>query len=60
MALSYGMTTADNGKEFAYHGKIGTALSAEIYIADPYSSWVRGLNENTNGLLRQCFHKRQT
>ena len=49
--------TADNGKEFAYHEKIGKALSAKIYFAHPYSSWERGLNENTNGLLRQYFPK---
>lgn len=49
--------TADNGKEFAYHEKIGTALEADVYFAHPYSSWERGLNENTNGLLRQYFPK---
>jgi len=49
--------TADNGKEFAYHEKISAALSAEVYFAHPYSSWERGLNENTNGLLRQYFPK---
>lgn len=49
--------TADNGKEFAYHEEISAALSADIYFAHPYSSWERGLNENTNGLLRQYFPK---
>ncbi|WP_426416335.1 IS30 family transposase [Aestuariirhabdus sp. LZHN29] len=49
--------TADNGKEFSYHEKIAKALSADIYFAHPYSSWERGLNENTNGLLRQYFPK---
>lgn len=49
--------TADNGKEFAYHEKISEALAADIYFAHPYSSWERGLNENTNGLLRQYFPK---
>ncbi len=50
--------TADNGKEFSYHEKVSRALSAEVYFAHPYSSWERGLNENTNGLLRQYFPKR--
>lgn len=49
--------TADNGKEFAYHEKMTEALEADVYFADPYSSWQRGLNENTNGLLRQYWPK---
>lgn len=50
--------TADNGKEFAYHEEISEALDANVYFAHPYSSWERGLNENTNGLLRQYFPKK--
>lgn len=50
--------TADNGKEFAYHEQMTNALGAVVYFADPYSSWQRGLNENTNGLLRQYWPKR--
>ncbi len=50
--------TADNGKEFAYHEKMTEALGAKVYFADPYSSWQRGLNENTNGLLRQYWPKK--
>jgi IS30 family transposase len=49
--------TADNGKEFAYHEQMTKALGAQVYFADPYSSWQRGLNENTNGLLRQYWPK---
>jgi len=49
--------TADNGKEFAYHERIAAALKCEFYFAHPYSSWERGLNENTNGLLRQYYPK---
>jgi IS30 family transposase len=48
---------ADNGKEFAYHEEMTSALDAAVYFADPYSSWQRGLNENTNGLLRQYWPK---
>jgi IS30 family transposase len=44
--------TADTGKELAYHQKMIAALDATVYFADPYCSWQRGLNENTNGLLR--------
>ena len=50
--------TSDNGKEFAKHQEIATALQADFYFAHPYSSWERGLNENTNGLIRQYFPKK--
>ena len=49
--------TADNGKEFAQHEAIAKALNADFYFAHPYASWERGLNENTNGLIRQYFPK---
>jgi len=49
--------TYDNGKEFAGHTEIAARLSAQIYFAKPYHSWERGLNEHTNGLLRQYFPK---
>lgn len=49
--------TADNGKEFAEHETIAQALEANFYFAHPYASWERGLNENTNGLVRQYFPK---
>ena len=50
--------TSDNGKEFARHQEISTVLQADFYFAHPYSSWERGLNENTNGLIRQYFPKK--
>jgi IS30 family transposase len=49
--------TADNGKEFAGHEQIKEQLKADVYFAHPYHSWERGLNENTNGLIRQYFTK---
>ena len=49
--------TYDNGLEFAEHQKMAQTLSANIYFAHPYSSWERGLNENTNGLIRQYLPK---
>ena len=50
--------TYDNGKEFAKHLFIDDILESQGYFAHPYSSWERGLNENTNGLIRQYFPKR--
>lgn len=51
--------TSDNGKEFARHEAISESLNAAFYFAHPYASWERGLNENTNGLIRQYFPKGQ-
>jgi IS30 family transposase len=50
--------TSDNGKEFAKHQEISSALQADFYFTHPYSAWERGLNENTNGLVRQYFPKK--
>jgi IS30 family transposase len=50
--------TTDNGKEFTRHKKISKSLKADVYFAHPYHAWERGLNENTNGLLRQYFPKK--
>ena len=47
----------DNGLEFACHELIGSQLGAATYFAHPYHSWERGLNENTNGLIRQYIPK---
>ncbi len=51
--------TFDNGKEFANHESIAAKLQASVYFyfAHPYHTWERGLNENSNGLFRQYFHK---
>lgn len=50
--------TSDNGKEFAKHQEISSVLQADFYFTHPYSAWERGLNENTNGLVRQYFPKK--
>lgn len=50
--------TFDNGKEFANHTTMAQALGTDIYFARPYHSWERGLNENTNGLIRQYHPKK--
>jgi IS30 family transposase len=49
--------TLDNGKEFAEHEQLEAEAELKIYFAKPYSSWQRGTNENTNGLVRDFFPK---
>jgi IS30 family transposase len=49
--------TLDNGKEFSEHERLSAHLTMGVYFAEPYKSWQRGSNENTNGLLRQFFPK---
>ncbi len=50
--------TYDNGTEFFNHEQVAKALGVETYFADPYASYQRGKNENTNGLLRQYLPKK--
>ena len=50
--------TYDNGLEFSDHGSIANALQTSCYFAKPYHSWERGLNEHTNGLVRQYLPKK--
>jgi transposase, IS30 family len=49
--------TMDNGMEFARHATFGKVLQADTFFAKPYSAWQRGLNEHSNGLVRQYFPK---
>jgi IS30 family transposase len=49
--------TADNGEKFAYYEEMTEDLKCDVFFADPYYSWQQGLNENTNGLLRQYWPK---
>ena len=49
--------TLDNGSEFADFKGIEEDLQTTIYFADPHSPWQRGLNENTNDILRFFFPK---
>jgi len=50
--------TYDNGKEFCGHALVDAALNSTGYIARPFASWERGINENFNGLLRQYVPKK--
>jgi IS30 family transposase len=49
--------TFDNGKEFCGHEAIAEKLDLKVFFANPYHPWERGLNEHTNGLIREFFPK---
>lgn len=58
---SYRQTlTLDNGTEMSNYEEIERATSIKLYFANPYHSWERGTNENTNGLLRFYFPKQMS
>lgn len=50
--------TYDNGVEMAQHRIITEKTGMDIYFAHPYSSWERGTNENTNGIVRRFLPKK--
>jgi IS30 family transposase len=50
--------TLDNGPEMKAPERIERATKMKVFYANPYHSWERGTNENTNGLLRYFFPKK--
>lgn len=50
--------TYDNGTEMAEHKWLSQQTGMEVYFAHAYSSWERGTNENTNGLVRRYYPKK--
>lgn len=49
--------TWDQGAEMAQHAQLRIDTGLDVYFCDPQSTWHRGSNENTNGLLRRYFPK---
>lgn len=49
--------TLDNGTEFHGFRELEAKLGIGVYFAQPYHSWERGTNENTNGLIREYLPK---
>ena len=49
--------TLDNGIENARHTEVTKTIGTRCYFANPYHSWERGTNENTNGLIRWYLPK---
>jgi IS30 family transposase len=56
-ATSRKTMTFDNGREFCGHEKLSKRLQIDTFFANPYHSWERGLNEHTNGLIREFYPK---
>ena len=52
--------TLDNGKEFARHEQLAQRAQIDVFFANPYHSWERGTNENTNGLIRRLHPKKSS
>ena len=50
--------TYDRGREIAQPERLAEMTGIMVYFGDPHSFWHRGINENTNGLLRQYLPKR--
>ena len=50
--------TSDRGKEFSRHAEITEELNdTQFYFPQPHAPWLRGTNENTNGLFREYLPK---
>ena len=44
-------------ENLALRQQLARSTGMEVCFTDPYASWQKGTNENTNGLIRQFFPK---
>jgi len=49
--------TSDNGKEFSERSSLENDLALSWFACDPYASYQRGTNEQTNGMIRKFLKK---
>jgi len=47
----------DQDREMALHKELSSNTSITVSFCDPHGPWLRGFNENMNGLLRQYIPK---
>ena len=52
--------TLDNDGEFTANEKVAKAINTDIYFAKPYTSYLRGINDNTNGIIRRTWPKKMS
>ena len=57
LALVRSCKADEVARAIARHADFGRALQADTFFAKPYQAWQRGLNEHSNGLVRQYFPK---
>jgi len=59
-AMNAKTATVDNGCEFHDYKNVENQTGVLFYFANPHCSWERGTIENTNGLARQYFPKKES
>ena len=50
--------TVGYSKEFSRYEQVKDEFEIPMYFAEAYIAWQRGINENSNGLLREFFPRK--